>query len=153
MTIFEHAKIFLAKSNYKKKLTREFLSNYLHEIFPQLATKLDQPVESLSGGEQQIFILALTLLQEPDVILLDEHTAAMDPKKSDEMMKLTYEMIRNKNMTCVMTTHNLNHAITYGNRLLALDEGNVIVNLTEQEKASMNKDELIERCYQRSNDT
>ena len=80
MTIYEHAKIFLDRSQYKKQLSREFLKDYLNEVFPQLSSKLDQPVESLSGGEQQILILALTLLQEPDLILLDEHTAAMDPK-------------------------------------------------------------------------
>jgi len=150
MTIYEHAKIFLAKSNYKKKLNRTFLKDYLNDVFPQLSTKLDQPVESLSGGEQQILILALTLLQEPDLILLDEHTAAMDPKKSDDMMRLTYDMIKKKNMTCVMTTHNLNHASAYGNRLIALDEGNVIVKLNEEEKAGLSRDELVERCYQRA---
>ena len=150
MTVYEHAKLFLAHSSHKKMLTRAFLKNYLIEVFAQLAEKLDQPVDSLSGGEQQILILSLTLLQEPDLILLDEHTAAMDPKKSDEMMKLTYDMISQKNMTCVMTTHNLAHASAYGNRLLALDEGRVIVALDGEEKKSITKDQLIERCYKRS---
>jgi putative ABC transport system ATP-binding protein len=149
MTIYEHAKLFLAKSTRKKKISRDELRVYLHEIFPQLAKKLDQPVQSLSGGEQQILVLALTLLQEPSLILLDEHTAAMDPKKSDEMMRLTYEMIKKKNMTCVMTTHDLDHACQYGNRLLALDEGKVIVQLNNAEKAGLTRDELVERCYQR----
>jgi putative ABC transport system ATP-binding protein len=150
MTVYEHAKLFLAHSAHKKKLSRDFLKNYLLDVFAQLADKLDQPVDSLSGGEQQILILSLTLLQEPDLILLDEHTAAMDPKKSDEMMRLTFDMISKKNMTCVMTTHNLNHAVAYGNRLLALDEGRVIVALDENEKKLINKENLIERCYQRS---
>lgn len=150
MTIYEHAKIFLAKSNYKNKLTRSFLKEYLHDIFPQLATKLDQPVQSLSGGEQQILILALTLLQEPDIILLDEHTAAMDPKKSDEMMRLTYDMIKKKNMTCIMTTHNLDHASQYGNKMLALDEGRVIVQVEGDDKSKLDREHLVEMCYQRT---
>jgi putative ABC transport system ATP-binding protein len=149
MTIYEHAKIFLAKTPHAHQ-SRQFFKDYLHGIFPQLGLKLNQPVDSLSGGEQQILILALTLLQDPDLILLDEHTAAMDPKKSDEMMKLTYQMIHDQNITCVMTTHNLDHALKYGNRLIALDEGRVILDLKEDEKAAMTRDELVERCYQRS---
>lgn len=149
MTVYEHAKIFLAKTIYAHE-SRQFFKDYLHDIFPQLASKLNQPVDSLSGGEQQILILALTLLQDPDLILLDEHTAAMDPKKSDEMMELTHKMIDDQSITCVMTTHNLDHALKYGNRLIALDEGRVILDLEADEKATMTRDELVERCYKRS---
>ena len=149
MTLYEHARLFLRHVPLTCKPTPHFLQNYLASIYPQLGDKIHAPVDVLSGGEQQIFILGLTLLQQPSIILLDEHTAAMDPKMTEAMMALTAKNIKRHTMTCLMTTHDLDYACQYGNRLIALDEGQVIVNLDQEAKKNISRAELIKRCYER----
>lgn len=105
---------------------RKYFQDYVSDFNPRLADKLDSSVEQLSGGEKQALALALCLLHPPELLLLDEHTSALDPKTSAQIMRLTQEMIRRHGMTCVLTTHNLSIAREYGNRILMLREGHII---------------------------
>jgi putative ABC transport system ATP-binding protein len=106
-----------------QKDDREFFKNYLLDFNPNLATKLDNTIDQLSGGERQALVLALCLLKKPDLLLLDEHTSALDPKTSKSIMALTHKMIQKHHITCMLTTHDLDIALQYGNRILVLRDG------------------------------
>jgi putative ABC transport system ATP-binding protein len=153
LTIEENA--ILIESSYlkathqsfqKKKLLAE-LPGYLSEFNSRLVNSLKTPVKYLSGGEQQILAFALYLRHQPSVLLLDEPTSALDPKKSDYVMAFISEVIRKKHITCLMTTHQLDYALKYGNRLLAIREGNIAYEASESEKATLSMADLLTHCY------
>ncbi|MCX7120948.1 MAG: ATP-binding cassette domain-containing protein [Gammaproteobacteria bacterium] len=123
------------------------LSQYLAEFNPQLSKALKTRVKNLSGGEQQILAFALYLRHQPDLLLLDEHTSALDPKKSDNVMAITQKIIQQRNMTCLMTTHHLDYAIKYGNRLIALREGEIVFEANAAEKSALSVPDLLQHCY------
>jgi putative ABC transport system ATP-binding protein len=120
---------------------------YLKQFHAGLAERLNTPVNKLSGGERQILTLALQLQHNPDLILLDEHTSALDPKTADLIMEKTYQAISTRKMTCIMTTHNLDFALKYGNRLLAINQGKIVHIVSEKEKAQLTKTDLLQDCY------
>jgi putative tryptophan/tyrosine transport system ATP-binding protein len=130
-----------------KKLFREKLKSYLLHFNPTLANNLDEPLYNLSGGEQQILAFALYLQHQPEILLLDEHTSALDPKTADKVMKFTADIIKEKKLTCIMATHNLDFALEYGNRVIALNEGKIVYDSVGTDKASINRSTLLEKCY------
>lgn len=152
MTIAENAILFQAKYQsppfYKKtRETRQELKDYLAQFSPKIASRLNTSVSLLSGGEQQILILALNLRYQPELILLDEHTSALDPKTSVLMMEKTYQAITERNITCLMATHNLDFATEYGNRLIVIKEGEVTQDLSGNEKKQITRKQLLDLCY------
>jgi putative tryptophan/tyrosine transport system ATP-binding protein len=126
---------------------RTFFTAYLKQFNPKLSHKLDTQVERLSGGEKQSLALALCLFQPPQLLLLDEHTSALDPKTAASIMQHTYSEIQKHKITCLLTTHNLEMALQYGNRLLALKEGSIVLTADHAEKETLTKQDLLERCY------
>lgn len=110
-----------------------------------LEKKMDVQVGALSGGQRQALSLLMATLIRPDLLLLDEHTAALDPKTSDLMIHLTEQLVRDKQMTTIMITHNLKHAITYGDRLLMFHKGNIIMDIKGAEKRDLTVEKLIEK--------
>lgn len=108
-----------------------------------LEDKLDVKVAQLSGGQRQGLSLLMALMNEPDVLLLDEHTAALDPKSSEAIMALTNKMIQERKITTIMVTHNLNHALEYGTRLLMFHEGKIIHDVKAEEKKKLDREKLI----------
>ena len=102
-----------------------FYRDYLADFHIQLPKKLDVCVAALSGGERQSLVLALCLLHPPELLLLDEHTSALDPKIAANLISYTEKLLAEKSITCVLATHNLEIALKYGNRLLALAEGQI----------------------------
>lgn len=102
-----------------------------------LEKHVETPVGLLSGGQRQALSLLMASLKQPDLLLLDEHTAALDPKTSQSLMQLTDELITTKNMTALMVTHQMEDALTYGNRLIVMKNGRIIQDQTAQEKAQM----------------
>lgn len=150
MTVFENAQLWEMRTSENKlgrKQLREEVRDYLHVISPKLASSLDTPVTYLSGGEQQILTLALCLRHKPDVLLLDEHTSALDPKTSERTMQRTAAAVKELDLTCIMTTHNLDYAMQYGNRLLALADGKIVHQADYEAKDSLDRHELLELCY------
>lgn len=127
MTIFEHVKLFSMRCKDPKaqRLTSDAraLNDYLVKFCKKFPDKLHLPVMNLSGGEQQMLVLALNLLRKPKMLLLDEHTAALDPKTCDEIMQITASVIEEFAVTCVLITHNLEVAKQYGNRLAVMQGG------------------------------
>lgn len=152
MTIAENARLshmrgknLLALDN--KYVFFDFFKTYLRQFHIGLSERLDTPVNQLSGGERQILTLALQLQHNPNLILLDEHTSALDPKTSTLIMERTYQAIVKRNMTCIMTTHHLDFALRYGNRLLALKQGKIVHVVSEKEKKQLTKNDLLNDCY------
>ena len=110
-----------------------------------LESKLHVSVGSLSGGQRQALSLLMATLITPQLLLLDEHTAALDPKTSDLIIQLTKKIVEEKKMTTIMITHNLKHAITYGDRLLMFHKGEIIMDIPKEEKKQLRVEKLIEK--------
>jgi putative tryptophan/tyrosine transport system ATP-binding protein len=113
-----------------------------------LEDRLNHKVGLLSGGQRQALTLLMTVMSRPRLLLLDEHTAALDPKNADLILKLTKKFIVEYELTAMMITHNMNHAIKYGNRLLMMDKGEIISDIREKEKKSLTVDKLVSKFYQ-----
>lgn len=108
-----------------------------------LEDKLTTKVGLLSGGQRQALSLLMATMVEPKLLLLDEHTAALDPNISALIMDLTSQMLAKKKITTLMITHNLNHAVTYGTRLLMLHQGNIIMDISGEEKKNLTVNKLM----------
>lgn len=130
-----------------QKQEQEFLSTYLLQFNTNLAAKLNQIVDKLSGGEKQALALALTVLHPPRILLLDEHTSALDPKSAEQLMTITQQIVERYNITCLLTTHDLAIAEQYGSRILALRHGKVHQRIEQNEKKQLTQDCLLAACY------
>ena len=102
-----------------------------------LEKHLNTPIEFLSGGQRQALSLLMATLKRPELLLLDEHTAALDPKTSVALMELTDEFVKKDQLTALMITHHMEDALKYGNRLIVMKEGRIIQDLNKDEKAKM----------------
>ena len=91
----------------------------------------------LSGGQRQSIALLMATIKEPQLLLLDEHTAALDPKTQKLIMTLSKEKVEEKNITTLMITHNLQDALTYGNRMLLLHQGKIVRDFSQEEKSKL----------------
>lgn len=123
-----------------------FLS-VVDSIKPKLLRLIGSKTSTLSGGERQCFLLALNLFFKRDLLLLDEHTSALDPKTAAEVMEITSQKLKETNTTCIMTTHSLDDAIKYGNKLIAMKNGSIIESFNEEEKRNLTKIDLLNICY------
>ena len=108
-----------------------------------LEDKLGVPVGNLSGGQRQTLALLMATLTPIDFLILDEHTAALDPKTAEIVMDLTDRVVREKKLTTLMVTHNLRHAVEYGDRLLMMHEGHAVLDKAGQEKADTRVEDLL----------
>jgi putative ABC transport system ATP-binding protein len=129
------------------KTERQYFADYVKAFNPNLPAKLDQIVDQLSGGEKQALALALTVIYPPKILLLDEHTSALDPKSAAIIMELTHKIVKKYNITCLLTTHDLPQARQYGNRILVLKEGQIHHRIESEEKAQLTEAELLAMCY------
>ena len=110
-----------------------------------LEDRLTSKVGLLSGGQRQALTLLMATLRKPDLLLLDEHTAALDPKTADKVLQITEEIVARDNLTTMMVTHNMKHAIQYGNRLIMMDSGRVVVDIRGEEKKHLTVRDLLEK--------
>ncbi|MDL2318306.1 ATP-binding cassette domain-containing protein, partial [Eubacteriales bacterium OttesenSCG-928-A19] len=100
-------------------------------------------VGSLSGGQRQALALLISTMTPIDLLILDEHTASLDPRSSETVMELTEKVVREKRLTTLMVTHNLRYAVQYGNRLLMMHQGQAVVDVADEEKDSYSVDDLL----------
>ena len=107
----------------------------------------------LSGGQPLSFSLVMAALVKPKLLLLDEHTAALDPKTSEMVMELTQKIVESHDLTTLMITHDMNHAIEYGNRLIMLYQGKVVVDVKGEEKKNLTVEDLMRLFQQNSGET
>ncbi|MBR4867636.1 MAG: ATP-binding cassette domain-containing protein, partial [Clostridia bacterium] len=109
-----------------------------------LEDKLDVKMGALSGGQRQVVALIMATMCPLDFLILDEHTAALDPRTADIVMHLTDTMVREKNLTAMMVTHNLRYAVEYGSRMMMLDKGKIVLDHAGEEKKKTTVDDVLE---------
>ncbi|MCI8415159.1 MAG: ABC transporter ATP-binding protein [Ruminiclostridium sp.] len=127
--------------NQERELYRERLAT----LGLGLEDRMTSKVGLLSGGQRQALTLLMATLKKPELLLLDEHTAALDPKTADKVLQLTKEIVERDHLTTLMVTHNMRNAIEYGNRLIMMDAGRVVVDLRGEEKKNLTVRELLEK--------
>lgn len=123
---------------------RESYRKQLETLGLGLETRLAAKVGTLSGGQRQALTLLMATLQKPQLLLLDEHTAALDPRTAAKVMELTERIVRENRLTTLMITHNMRDAIQYGNRLVMLHEGRVILDIEGEEKQRLTVPDLLQ---------
>ena len=123
---------------------RENYRKLLETLGLGLETRLSAKVGTLSGGQRQALTLLMATLQKPQLLLLDEHTAALDPRTAAKVMELTERIVKENHLTTLMITHNMRDAIQYGNRLVMLHEGRVILDIVGEEKKRLTVPDLLE---------
>ena len=133
----------LAKLIDKKKI--DFYREELKKLGLGLEDKIYVPVGSLSGGQRQAISLLMTTMSEIDFLILDEHTAALDPKTADIIMELTDKLVKEKNLTSIMVTHNLRYAVEYGSRLIMMHQGEAIIDKKGEDKKNMNVQDILQK--------
>ncbi len=122
------------RAEYKKLLAQLNLG---------LEDRLSSKVGLLSGGQRQAVTLLMATLKKPKILLLDEHTAALDPKTAAKVLEITNKLVTENNLTTLMITHNMHDAITYGNRLIMMSEGKVVVDVSGEEKKKLTIEDLL----------
>ncbi|MDD3569909.1 MAG: ATP-binding cassette domain-containing protein [Lachnospiraceae bacterium] len=125
-----------------------FYKEQLKQLNLGLEDKLNIKVGSLSGGQRQAMALLMATMTPIDFLILDEHTAALDPKTADLIMELTDKVVKEKNLTTIMVTHNLRYAIEYGNRLIMMHQGNAILDKNAVEKAETKVEDILKMFNQ-----
>ena len=118
-----------------------------------LEDRLTSKVGLLSGGQRQALTLLMATLKKPQLLLLDEHTAALDPKTAAKVLSATEQIVRRDNLTTLMITHNMRDAIAHGNRLVMLYDGRVVVDVRGEEKRRLTVEDLLEKFNQASGST
>ena len=109
-----------------------------------LESKLDVKMGSLSGGQRQAVALLMATMTPLEFLILDEHTAALDPKTAEVIMELTNRIVREKNLTAMMVTHNLRYALEYGDRILMMNRGKAVLDKAGEEKKALSTQEILE---------
>ena len=106
---------------------------------------MSSKVGLLSGGQRQALTLLMASLKRPDLLLLDEHTAALDPATAAKVLEISDRIVTENHLTCMMITHNMKDAITHGNRLIMMNEGKIILDIAGEEKKKLTKRDLLDR--------
>ena len=149
MTILENMSIAENKGkpyNLGRGVNKAKLETYREMLRPLnlgLEDKMGVQVGSLSGGQRQALALLMATMTPIDFLILDEHTAALDPKTAEIIMELTDQVVKEKKVTTIMVTHNLRYAVEYGNRLIMMHEGKAILDKADEEKKSINTEEIM----------
>ena len=136
-----------------KEKEREEFKTALKELNIGLENRLKVDTQYLSGGQRQALTLVMAALVKPKLLLLDEHTAALDPKTSEMVMELTQKIVESHDLTTLMITHDMNHAISYGNRLIMLYQGKIVVDVKGEEKKNLTVEDLMRLFHQNSGET
>ncbi len=153
MTLEDNMVICHKKGNKGFKISlnnkmRDYFKSKLEVLGMGLENRLKDNVELFSGGQRQALTLLMAVMSKPNLLLLDEHTAALDPTNAKLVMELTQKFATEQNLTVMMITHNMSHALEYGNRLLMMDAGSIILDINEKEKSKLTMDDIIHRFKQ-----
>ena len=157
MTILENmsladnkGKRFGLTSGINKKKIDEY-KEMLKRVDLGLEDKLFNKVQLLSGGQRQALTLMMAVMSNPKLLLLDEHTAALDPKTSEKIMDITKKIVKEKGITTLMVTHNLKHAVETGNRLFMMHRGVVVIDVKGKEKAELDTTDKLMALFEKLN--
>ena len=136
------------RSFFKKSITeseRQVFKEALVDLGLGLENRMKTDANFLSGGQRQALTLAMATLVRPKILLLDEHTAALDPKTSDMVMNLTRKIVEEQELTTLMITHNMRDALRFGNRLIMMDAGRIIYDVKGEEKKQLTVADLLQK--------
>lgn len=131
----------LGKAISKKRI--DYYRSLLEKCEMGLENRLDVRVGSLSGGQRQALALVIANMSDIDILILDEHTAALDPKSSERVMQLTDKFVKDRGVTALMVTHNLRFAVEYGTRLIMMDKGQIVFDKNGEDKENTSIDEIL----------
>lgn len=148
MTIEENLSLAAASGGWLSHVTRAEKAAFrekLAQLDMGLEDRMKQPVGLLSGGQRQALTLLMATLVTPKLLLLDEHTAALDPGTADKVLELTKKIVAENHLTCLMITHNMHDALTLGNRTLMMDHGHIVLDISGEERAHTTVDGLLDR--------
>lgn len=140
----------LRKGMTKKE--RNLFRERLHILDLGLENRMSAKTGLLSGGQRQALTLLMATMTKPKLLLLDEHTAALDPKTAKKVLELTKKIIEEDQLTALMITHNMRDALKHGNRLMMMHEGNVLIDLQEEEKKNLQVTDLLKMFEKASGD-
>ena len=124
---------------------RDFFRQELEQFGMDLENRMKTRVGLLSGGQRQVVTLLMSTLVPPKLLLLDEHTAALDPATADKVLALTEKIIAERHITCLMVTHNMHQALSLGNRTLMMDGGRIVFHVSGEQRKNLTIDDLLEQ--------
>ncbi|AEF86013.1 ABC transporter, ATP-binding protein [Treponema primitia ZAS-2] len=124
---------------------KDYFREHLRRLGMGLENRLNDNVELFSGGQRQALTLLMTVMSKPSLLLLDEHTAALDPRNAEVIMDLTLKFAAEYHLTVMMITHNMTQALEFGNRLLMMDRGEIILDIDAAEKAKLTAADIVQR--------
>ena len=148
MTIEENLSMAAKRGGWFSHITkadRQFFREKLAVLDMGLEDRLTQPVGLLSGGQRQALTLMMATIVPPQLLLLDEHTAALDPAAAEKVLAVTKSIVAENNITCMMITHNMQSALELGNRTLMMDRGGIIMDVSGEERAGMTVQDFLDR--------
>ena len=152
MTIEENLAVAYLRSPEKHKSfrrvtrrDRDFFRDALAQLDMGLEDRMNTPVGLLSGGQRQALTLLMATMVTPELLLLDEHTAALDPGTAEKVLALTQSIVVEHHITCLMVTHNMTQALSLGNRTLMMADGGIVLDVAGAERAGMTVEDLVER--------
>ena len=150
MTLADNMMICLKKGYKGLKISlnhsmKDYFREKLQVLGMGLENRLNDNVELFSGGQRQALTLLMTVLSEPSLLLLDEHTAALDPRNAEMIMELTLKFASEYHLTVMMITHNIGLALQFGNRLVMMDQGDIILDIDAEEKAKLSANDIVQR--------
>jgi putative ABC transport system ATP-binding protein len=159
MTIEENLELAFRRGNKKNGLydrflkigltkdEREFMKEKISHLELGLEDRFNTKVGLLSGGQRQALTLMMSTINTPTLLLLDEHTAALDPKTAKKVMEITDKVVNENKITTIMITHNIQQALEYGNRMIVMSEGNILMEFSKEEKSKMSVEDVM-KIYQ-----
>ena len=127
------------------KKEKEMFREQLSLLGMGLEDRMNNPVGTLSGGQRQALTLLMATMVTPKLLLLDEHTAALDPGTAEKVLEITRNVVSEREITCLMVTHNMSQAISMGNRTLMMDSGRIVLDVSGEERRNMTVNDLLER--------
>lgn len=153
MSIEENLALAAGSGGWLSSLSQTDRKNFREKIAllnMGLEDRMDHPVGLLSGGQRQALTLMMATYNPPRLLLLDEHTAALDPATSEKVLELTQSIVAENKLTCLMITHNMQSALELGNRTLMMDQGNIIYDVKGDERAKTTVGDLLEMFKNKS---
>ncbi len=153
MTIEENLALAAGRGGWFSRISkadRDLFRTKLEELNMGLENRLTQPVGLLSGGQRQALTLVMATINPPKLLLLDEHTAALDPGTAEKVLNLTTKVIEDNQLTCLMVTHNMQSALDLGNRTIMMEAGRVIYDVAGAERKGLTVDDLLQKFKQAS---
>ena len=148
MSLADHKGKMFGLSRGVNKARKSYYQELLSQLNLGLEDKMDVKVGVLSGGQRQAMALLMSTMTPIEFLILDEHTAALDPKTAELIMQLTDEIIKKKNLTTIMVTHNLRYAVEYGSRLLMMHQGEVVMDAAGEKKQLMKVSDILDKFNQ-----